>query len=182
MEPQMTALRPARFSSIAASLASAPPPTFKTSAHATPSGYGRSDVVTRARRRGMEYITPSTPPRAQIETDTQYGNPVHQPMITMPGSTKMIADSVPAAEAIVWTMLFSWIVIPLKPRSTAIEMTAAGIDVAKVRPALSPKNTFAAVNKDRKSTRLNSSHPSISYAVFCLKKKNPGFDDFASKG
>src|SRR5699024_11696620 len=26
-------------------------------------------------------------------------------------------------------------------------------------------------NKDRKSTRLNSSHVSISYAVFCLKKK-----------
>src|SRR5690348_18480832 len=26
-------------------------------------------------------------------------------------------------------------------------------------------------NIDRKSTRLNSSHPSISYAVFCLKKK-----------
>src|SRR5690242_20964275 len=26
--------------------------------------------------------------------------------------------------------------------------------------------------KDRKSTRLNSSHMSISYAVFCLKKKN----------
>src|SRR5437868_7826699 len=26
---------------------------------------------------------------------------------------------------------------------------------------------------DRKSTRLNSSHVSISYAVFCLKKKNP---------
>src|SRR5438876_6332075 len=27
-------------------------------------------------------------------------------------------------------------------------------------------------SSDRKSTRLNSSHPSISYAVFCLKKKN----------
>src|SRR5690348_17663542 len=26
--------------------------------------------------------------------------------------------------------------------------------------------------EDRKSTRVNSSHPSISYAVFCLKKKN----------
>src|SRR5438876_9356686 len=26
-------------------------------------------------------------------------------------------------------------------------------------------------SSDRKSTRLNSSHPSISYAVFCLKKK-----------
>src|SRR5438034_11500403 len=27
-------------------------------------------------------------------------------------------------------------------------------------------------NEDRKSTRLNSSHTVISYAVFCLKKKN----------
>src|SRR2546428_9367082 len=27
-------------------------------------------------------------------------------------------------------------------------------------------------SKDRKSTRLNSSHDQISYAVFCLKKKN----------
>src|SRR3712207_8394137 len=30
----------------------------------------------------------------------------------------------------------------------------------------------AAGNIDRKSTRLNSSHANISYAVFCLKKKN----------
>src|SRR5438876_7253957 len=29
--------------------------------------------------------------------------------------------------------------------------------------------------RDRKSTRLNSSHPSISYAVFCLKKKTSQF-------
>src|SRR5258708_28493727 len=28
------------------------------------------------------------------------------------------------------------------------------------------------VDRDRKSTRLNSSHQIISYAVFCLKKKN----------
>src|SRR2546430_12476785 len=28
------------------------------------------------------------------------------------------------------------------------------------------------VRRDRKSTRLNSSHSQISYAVFCLKKKN----------
>src|SRR5690348_7959993 len=32
--------------------------------------------------------------------------------------------------------------------------------------------TFNFELQDRKSTRLNSSHPSISYAVFCLKKKN----------
>src|SRR2546429_7252439 len=31
--------------------------------------------------------------------------------------------------------------------------------------------------QDRKSTRLNSSHGYISYAVFCLKKKNPTLRD-----
>src|SRR3712207_7667909 len=29
--------------------------------------------------------------------------------------------------------------------------------------------------RDRKSTRLNSSHANISYAVFCLKKKNDNY-------
>src|SRR5438094_7368271 len=35
----------------------------------------------------------------------------------------------------------------------------------------SPQSTGGTHNKDRKSTRLNSSHRTISYAVFCLKKK-----------
>src|SRR5690348_17573181 len=34
-----------------------------------------------------------------------------------------------------------------------------------------PGTITVAGAEDRKSTRLNSSHPSISYAVFCLKKK-----------
>src|SRR3712207_8156174 len=37
-------------------------------------------------------------------------------------------------------------------------------------PRVNMKNS--ALCKDRKSTRLNSSHANISYAVFCLKKKN----------
>src|SRR5690242_21126516 len=37
-------------------------------------------------------------------------------------------------------------------------------------PALAPVEAGAGP-EDRKSTRLNSSHMSISYAVFCLKKK-----------
>src|SRR6266487_6422972 len=36
-----------------------------------------------------------------------------------------------------------------------------------------PRGRGAVPAGDRKSTRLNSSHPSISYAVFCLKKKKP---------
>src|SRR3712207_8587510 len=34
-----------------------------------------------------------------------------------------------------------------------------------------PKRPPSSSKKDRKSTRLNSSHANISYAVFCLKKK-----------
>src|SRR5438876_5667290 len=34
---------------------------------------------------------------------------------------------------------------------------------------------------DRKSTRLNSSHPSISYAVFCLKKKKNNINEPAQQ-
>src|SRR5207249_12099027 len=43
---------------------------------------------------------------------------------------------------------------------------AVGVDLAAL--VLEP---FRHVAIDRKSTRLNSSHVSISYAVFCLKKK-----------
>src|SRR5690348_17918444 len=48
----------------------------------------------------------------------------------------------------------------------------ASWNVGKVRGAESLDfRGVKAFHKDRKSTRLNSSHPSISYAVFCLKKK-----------
>ena len=146
MVPAATASRPPLLLSCAASPAPSPPPTLSTSAQATPSGYGRSESVTSARRSGIVYITPRIPPVAQMPNVTQNGKPVHQPIITSPGSTKMIADSVPAAEATVCTMLFSCTVEFLNPRSMAIEITAAGIEVAKVRPAFRPKNTLAAVN------------------------------------
>src|SRR3712207_9310123 len=38
--------------------------------------------------------------------------------------------------------------------------------------SLSPSGSSANALTDRKSTRLNSSHANISYAVFCLKKKS----------
>src|SRR5690242_20851270 len=46
----------------------------------------------------------------------------------------------------------------------------AQIDAQQFVSALSAATAKAGV-RDRKSTRLNSSHMSISYAVFCLKKK-----------
>ena len=96
-------------------------------------------MVTSARRSGIVYMTPRMPPVAQIANDIQNGKPVHQPTITKPGSTKMMLESVPAAEATVCTMLFSCIVAPRRLRRIAIEMTAAGIEVEKVMPALRPK-------------------------------------------
>src|SRR5258707_5897747 len=46
------------------------------------------------------------------------------------------------------------------------DLGAAATDDARQEPALPDRSI------DRKSTRLNSSHANISYAVFCLKKKN----------
>src|SRR5256885_11060742 len=42
---------------------------------------------------------------------------------------------------------------------------------AQLRAGRPPERTQAIQQPDRKSTRLNSSHLVISYAVFCLKKK-----------
>src|SRR5690348_6048316 len=59
----------------------------------------------------------------------------------------------------------SWVTITTAPATPATGCGANSANgttnCAKWLPATS----------DRKSTRLNSSHPSISYAVFCLKKK-----------
>src|SRR5256884_1979550 len=52
------------------------------------------------------------------------------------------------------------------PGSCPITTSAAGV----VPPRL-VADSVAARKSDRKSTRLNSSHGYISYAVFCLKKK-----------
>src|SRR5438445_10208476 len=49
------------------------------------------------------------------------------------------------------------------------KIMAEGKDPGEVK--LGDIMMVSAFNKDRKSTRLNSSHANISYAVFCLKKK-----------
>src|SRR5256885_3157166 len=56
------------------------------------------------------------------------------------------------------------------------ELRRAAIQILSGRDLVSDPNPFNAVKElapaeDRKSTRLNSSHLVISYAVFCLKKK-----------
>src|SRR4051812_50002291 len=57
------------------------------------------------------------------------------------------------------------------PRRSAVMVTACEFVVTV------PPRFFVVAVQDRKSTRLNSSHMSISYAVFCLKKKNAAYPD-----
>src|SRR5437899_9390653 len=56
---------------------------------------------------------------------------------------------------------------PVQQTESAIEATAIASGLAKPGSKL----LYSPSKADRKSTRLNSSHLGISYAVFCLKKK-----------
>src|SRR3712207_8671970 len=63
------------------------------------------------------------------------------------------------------------------PDDVAVKVPVGEGEVAALRDALQRlvddphRRAELGANADRKSTRLNSSHANISYAVFCLKKK-----------
>src|SRR2546426_9189948 len=61
-----------------------------------------------------------------------------------------------------------------KERTTFPELkpSARMVAISRPRSATAEYMVLRAPKTDRKSTRLNSSHLVISYAVFCLKKKN----------
>src|SRR5215475_15734676 len=78
---------------------------------------------------------------------------------------------------------FFFLMIRRPPRSTLFPYTTLFRSHARVPQSLrrlpardvdagGDRRALAGRSADRKSTRLNSSHVKISYAVFCLKKKN----------
>src|SRR3989454_5610791 len=80
---------------------------------------------------------------------------------------------------------FFFLMIRRPPRSTLFPYTtlfrsnpaALKVDLKDLRiggTVVVDTGAFTERNLDRKSTRLNSSHLVISYAVFCLKKKKKG--------
>src|SRR5256885_8876030 len=79
-----------------------------------------------------------------------------------------------------YTTLFRSMMMTLKARQELhyIEQSGSGNVQAKRQQVQDWlilwifNHLFAGAEADRKSTRLNSSHLVISYAVFCLKKKN----------
>src|SRR5437868_13129548 len=74
-------------------------------------------------------------------------------------------------------LLFFFLMIRRPPRSTLFPYTTLFRSMLSCRGKVGAihihRNFHGVLTTDRKSTRLNSSHVSISYAVFCLKKKKP---------
>src|SRR2546428_918932 len=72
---------------------------------------------------------------------------------------------------------FFFLMIRRPPRSTLFPYTTlfrsihVGGHLRERAPRMQHRTVHRATPGDRKSTRLNSSHDQISYAVFCLKKK-----------
>src|SRR6266487_4775006 len=87
-----------------------------------------------------------------------------------------------------FVLFFFFLMIRRPPRSTLFPYTTLFRARCPARWGLAPRagapprrqarpGVPRGALRDRKSTRLNSSHPSISYDDFCLKKKNAdGFD------
>src|SRR6266508_5589006 len=79
---------------------------------------------------------------------------------------------------------FFFLMIRRPPRSTLFPYTTLFRSGRSAPPAVAtppppgsggaPRAPRRCDRRDRKSTRLNSSHVAISYAVFCLKKKRKG--------
>src|SRR2546430_16169351 len=79
---------------------------------------------------------------------------------------------------IIILFFFFFLMIRRPPRSTLFPYTTLFRSVPQAAPLVDGRDVVllrehhgAGHRQDRKSTRLNSSHSQISYAVFCLKKK-----------
>src|SRR5699024_11982833 len=77
--------------------------------------------------------------------------------------TLSLHDALPISKTVISKIVSS---------SLSEEEFASGMSLLNFTSFLSEGTGIANSFQDRKSTRLNSSHDSISYAVFCLKNKN----------
>src|SRR2546430_13689993 len=82
---------------------------------------------------------------------------------------------------LLFSFFFFFLMIRRPPRSTLFPYTTLfrSVGFGEVRGRAAARDFIGhddeaprPIKSDRKSTRLNSSHSQISYAVFCLKKKN----------
>src|SRR2546422_6802553 len=87
-----------------------------------------------------------------------------------------------------YTTLFRSMLLLARPTFAQVDTGAilgtvkdqSGAVVPGAKVTLTNEGTSFSISTDRKSTRLNSSHGYISYAVFCLKKKKQKYPRYTT--
>src|SRR3712207_1965304 len=126
------------------------------------------EIIARAPLRFLRSSSASLPAQAMRDLEAAFGAPMIEAYGMTEASHQMCSNP-----------------LPPRPRKPGIVGLAAGPEVAimdeegTILPqgavgevVIRGPNVTRGYEADRKSTRLNSSHANISYAVFCLKKKN----------
>src|SRR5205814_7794250 len=84
----------------------------------------------------------------------------------------LILSPPPRSTPFPYTTLFRSVSVPARAHCPPDSPPRTSSCCTPRRAVSCTTTTPRAARRDRKSTRLNSSHLGISYAVFCLKKKN----------
>src|SRR5437899_4396414 len=123
---------------------------------------------------GEEHPTPTSHRPDQNQKHAHWFTTTHWSVVL----TAKKGDSLQAGEAMealcrsYWPPLYAFIQRDGYSRADAQDLTQKFFQHLMARDFLAHlKNQEGKFRSDRKSTRLNSSHLGISYAVFCLKKK-----------
>src|SRR5690348_17545904 len=101
----------------------------------------------------------------KLDPRVQVKNPVM--FVVEVGAVLTLYTAIKSPSVFNWTIVvWLWLTVVFANLAEAVAEGRGKAQAETLRRA--KRETMA---RDRKSTRLNSSHPSISYAVFCLKKK-----------
>src|SRR5947199_1253684 len=91
------------------------------------------------------------------------------PALVLPDANSFLNDS---ATAVIYTLsLHDALPISAEWQQSGPKSNHATAFLSRGRFSVQSVHALSLTSRDRKSTRLNSSHLGISYAVFCLKKK-----------
>src|SRR2546422_3772483 len=91
---------------------------------------------------------------------------------TSPDAIRLTDSSKVVQKARNWPDFFASIKILMVLSISSLVMLPLSPYLMSPRDSIAMAASMMPIEGDRKSTRLNSSHGYISYAVFCLKKKN----------
>src|SRR5690606_40065932 len=110
------------------------------------------------------------PPRLALLLCLSHGPAAHRARLSFP--TRRSSDLGLRGLPVARRRQFDWAGYSRRCRSSGARRTGGDPPPPSAPPA-SCRPSARSSARDRKSTRLNSSHVKISYAVFCLKKKTP---------